>query len=139
MANENLMEQWIKALRSGKYQQTQRTMYDGHGYCCLGVADVVCFNATFTNMTRMTVSKFVDDLGHSSSLPYERADYFNLHEPVHREEIDVLANMDTIRANLHGYDNRSRMEVLVHLNDSNHDFSVIADAIEKVGWHKEVT
>lgn len=29
---------WLKALRSGKYQQTKHTLHDGNGYCCLGVA-----------------------------------------------------------------------------------------------------
>lgn len=28
---------WIAALRSGKYQQTQKTLRDATGYCCLGV------------------------------------------------------------------------------------------------------
>lgn len=29
---------WIKALRSGKYKQTEGTLENGLGYCCLGVA-----------------------------------------------------------------------------------------------------
>ena len=28
---------WIKALRSGKYKQTQGDLRNFHGYCCLGV------------------------------------------------------------------------------------------------------
>lgn len=28
---------WLKALRSGKYQQTVGTLCDNKGYCCLGV------------------------------------------------------------------------------------------------------
>lgn len=28
---------WVNALRSGKYTQTQNCLYDGEGYCCLGV------------------------------------------------------------------------------------------------------
>lgn len=29
---------WIAALRSGKYSQTERTLHDEKGFCCLGVA-----------------------------------------------------------------------------------------------------
>lgn len=29
---------WIKALRSGDYQQCGGKLYNGEGYCCLGVA-----------------------------------------------------------------------------------------------------
>lgn len=28
---------WLKALRSGKYRQARHKLYDGKGYCCLGV------------------------------------------------------------------------------------------------------
>lgn len=30
-------KKWVKALRSGKYQQTRHTLKDQDGYCCLGV------------------------------------------------------------------------------------------------------
>lgn len=30
---------WIEALRSGEYKQCRGTLYDGTGYCCLGVAE----------------------------------------------------------------------------------------------------
>lgn len=32
-----IAKRWIKALRSGKYKQTQRVLKDDKGYCCLGV------------------------------------------------------------------------------------------------------
>lgn len=35
------VEEWIAALRSGKYKQTRNKLYDGTGYCSLGVACVV--------------------------------------------------------------------------------------------------
>jgi hypothetical protein len=31
-------ERWVEALRSGEYQQAKSVLYDGTGYCCLGVA-----------------------------------------------------------------------------------------------------
>ena len=32
---------WADALESGKYKQTKGVLYDGDGYCCLGVAAVL--------------------------------------------------------------------------------------------------
>lgn len=37
MLNENA-KAWVAALRSGEYQQTREVLFDGTGYCCLGVA-----------------------------------------------------------------------------------------------------
>lgn len=36
--NKRAISKWIKALRSGKYQQTHQKLQDSDGYCCLGVA-----------------------------------------------------------------------------------------------------
>lgn len=35
--DKKLKTKWLKALRSGRYKQTRGTLYDGEGYCCLGV------------------------------------------------------------------------------------------------------
>jgi len=32
---------WVKALRSGKYEQAKGVLHNGTGYCCLGVLCVV--------------------------------------------------------------------------------------------------
>jgi hypothetical protein len=32
------LKKWVKALRSGKYNQTQSVLHDNDGFCCLGVA-----------------------------------------------------------------------------------------------------
>lgn len=43
---EAVIELWIQALRSGKYQQTDSQLRRGNGFCCLGVlCDVVNPNA----------------------------------------------------------------------------------------------
>lgn len=31
-------KKWVKALRSGKFKQTEGALYNGKAYCCLGVA-----------------------------------------------------------------------------------------------------
>lgn len=39
-----LKDLWLKALRSGEYEQTRETLFDGKGYCCLGVLCDVMLN-----------------------------------------------------------------------------------------------
>lgn len=34
---DNWRKAWVKALRSGKYQQGKGALRDGEGFCCLGV------------------------------------------------------------------------------------------------------
>lgn len=43
MLNPNA-QAWVAALRSGKYQQCKEKLTDGCGFCCLGVASVICHN-----------------------------------------------------------------------------------------------
>lgn len=41
--NQQIKQQWIEALRSGEYQQTEEQLRDHFGYCCLGVlCDLYC-------------------------------------------------------------------------------------------------
>lgn len=35
--DNELIKQWVEDLRSGQFQQTTQTLFDGTGYCCLGV------------------------------------------------------------------------------------------------------
>jgi len=37
-SQKELRKKWVEALRSGQYKQTVGVLYDGTGYCCLGVA-----------------------------------------------------------------------------------------------------
>lgn len=46
MLDPEFKEKWCAALESGQYPQTTSVLYDGHGFCCLGVACVV-LGATF--------------------------------------------------------------------------------------------
>lgn len=49
---------WLAALRSGKYKQTQRVLYDGSGYCCLGVlCKVAGSNFVITNTDEVEDNK----------------------------------------------------------------------------------
>ena len=35
--DKQIRDKWVKALRSGRYKQAREYLYDGRGYCCLGV------------------------------------------------------------------------------------------------------
>lgn len=35
--NADIKNRWVKALRSGQYEQTQGTLRNYQGFCCLGV------------------------------------------------------------------------------------------------------
>lgn len=62
--NKDLVQfkQWIKALRSGKYQQGKYTLQDENGYCCLGVAcRVVIKNPSLENGMLRGVSPSYQD------------------------------------------------------------------------------
>lgn len=36
--NKKDIKKWVRALRSGKYEQTKQSLQDSEGFCCLGVA-----------------------------------------------------------------------------------------------------
>jgi len=38
----SLKEQWLTALRSGEYRQTDSYLHKGNGFCCLGVLADIC-------------------------------------------------------------------------------------------------
>lgn len=35
--NVDIGKKWVAALRGGSYSQTTKVLFDGEGYCCLGV------------------------------------------------------------------------------------------------------
>lgn len=53
---------WIAALRSGEYSQTQHTLNDSAGFCCLGVACKILIPANFQrlNIDYETGESFID-------------------------------------------------------------------------------
>lgn len=64
-------KRWVKALRSGEYKQTRSALYDGTGYCCLGVYQKVtgCRNQEGTKaledhnfISKGHISEYVQDI-----------------------------------------------------------------------------
>lgn len=104
--NRAQFNKWLRALRSGKYHQTQERLEDIHGYCCLGVA------------CKVIIPKKKQEIGWDGLLgetPNEQK-----HAPNWLKEIDYDFAVKTGVA-------------LTDLNDDcNYTFEQIADVLDKV-------
>jgi hypothetical protein len=112
-------KQWLEALRSGKYKQTdgclRYTDQNGsHGYCCLGVLCDI--------HAKETKHKWHDDkyFGKPSMLPLDVVRWAGLADVISKQykdddEVEVRAGRDKLSI----------------LNDDQHTFAEIADIIEK--------
>ena len=61
MFNEELFDEWIKALESGKYKQGFCRLKDGTAYCCLGVAAKIAINNKLINSIKWGLCNIYDD------------------------------------------------------------------------------
>jgi hypothetical protein len=104
MMDVEIGRKWVAALRSGEYPQTTDVLYDGCGYCCLGVLACVI------------------------GLPFERLAAPDCDLPVWavRDEVGMLPIADLTRVGLSETD----AVVLAEMNDQLKPFSSIADFIE---------
>lgn len=105
---------WVKALRSGKYQQTTESLRDDKGHCCLGV---LCALTPYKN----NYTKMPNDAGNKyESLPIE------IKTLVGCSQSDPIVPFSTDGAEVS----------LSSLNDDhNKSFAEIADIIEQ-NWKK---
>lgn len=137
---QELMEDWLAALRSGEYRQGTGGLYveRDHAYCCLGIADVVCFDAVFEPIHRLrAVSGSRDDQGSCAVLSPERARVLGLDYPVSRAESDfsdMLHDQEPIGDTDPKGDPICRQSLLAGLNDRGVSFVDIANYIERMGW-----
>jgi hypothetical protein len=105
--NKKVYEQWVSALRSGEYNQTKGTLKGelpdgGVGYCCLGVlADIRGYDVEKQGIIEGSLSEY------ASEGP----------EDVYRDFRETMGDLF--------------VDELVRLNDSGHNFSEIADYIER--------
>lgn len=135
MLSDN-MQKWLDALRSGKYAQAKNQLYDGNGFCCLGIADKVCFNAYFEPGT---YGGYFDDEDQSSSLSAHRARKLGLLKSVSQTEVDFVLSKYVEVESLDDSATLNRQDVLMRLNDEGYSFEEIADAIETLKWDKVTT
>jgi len=99
-----IADKWIAALRSGEYQQTVGRLYDGRGYCCLGVLCKI--------------------LGEKFRQSYDGQWSINGARSVLSPDIKNRAGMNTIDGCYNG-------GALVIDNDDGKTFKEIADIIDK--------
>lgn len=75
MVNKEHIKLWVDALKSGNYEQSDGSLKNDRGYCCLGVAcevyiaaeDKLTTDARFENHTFFDAS--TDDKGETAMLP----------------------------------------------------------------------
>lgn len=79
-----LQKKWLKELRSGKHKQARNKLYDGKGYCCLGVLcgpvegikpvqidDTWNFNGETFNLPKNIIEKYgFHDVGGDAIIPH---------------------------------------------------------------------
>lgn len=127
--------QWLAALRSGNYQQTDCYLHTADGYCCLGVAcDIGSTVWEQTSLRHLNVAIF-STLHGSSNMPRHGdlpQDVFDvLHQPTDFEDYypDTDCDSDLVE-NADGNSVPSVMAALAAANDDRMSFADIADWIE---------
>lgn len=133
---------WIGALLSDDYEQAEGVLFDGEGYCCLGLAEKVCWNENFTQINIDGEREWEDESGNRAMLGDDEARLLDLHKQVTQADVDVAVNlgipMDSVEATLVGYE---RQKLLASLNDAHVSLHRIGELLEVLveenGWGKE--
>lgn len=113
--NKEIKQQWVKALRSGKYEQTKGTLRDEVGFCCLGV---LCDLHAKAGLGKWDIKNWY--LSQANVLPDEVIEWADL------DDMDPLIRFEDDRTDEQGY------RRLSGLNDQEQcTFDQIADVIEE--------
>lgn len=107
---QSVMKKWVKALRSGKYKQTDSALKDGAGHCCLGVLSSISPHKN--NFTRMKPPS--SEYDKNAALPCLIQKWAGMKNEVGQIDSDTC---------------------LASMNDNGASFEQIADFIEK-NWEK---
>lgn len=113
-------EKWLQALESGAYPQTQKTLRDWDGFCCLGVLCDVYREITGKGEWRETAGGY-DFYPDPENAP---CDYGSSYPPVAVRE---YFGLDDESGSYRDYD--SSLDCLTNRNDSGSDFKEIAQII----------
>ena len=109
-------QDWVKALRSGDYQQAQGTLRKGDSFCCLGVACDISGVDEWRKVETNDGTFYYEYLvGNWQSLAVEIADYYGMRDGFGGFWIDP----------------GNKISSLSTLNDRGLSFDEIANIIEK--------
>jgi hypothetical protein len=109
-------KRWVQALRSGKYQQATGVLYDGNGYCCLGVACDVLGIKFLQDGDGDFYADILCEYGALCILPPQVRDMLGLRTRSGGSNVELTGSGRTM---------------LTELNDDGVTFPEIADIIEK--------
>jgi hypothetical protein len=129
---KDVMEMWVKALRSGNYSQTKECLHDSKGMCCLGVlCDIYTQGREgWAEWDLCDEEERVDD--HGNIEDYAQWSMFDNHETLPCE-VREWANIKHSDGSFEteGCDGTQYTESLATLNDKGYTFNDLADIIEK--------
>lgn len=104
-------KQWANALRSGLFAQAKHTLYDGKGYCCLGVA---------AYLAGCDLPPLVSGTAWNSD-----------NSKIHTDAYKYVQQWVGLRDEAGAYwESPSSVTSLVRKNDDGNNFNTIADLIE---------
>ena len=130
---QNIMKQWIKALRSGKYKQGKGTLkqYDSKGnaqHCCLGVLCEL-YNQEMRKNKKKTIPEKIYNDDSDFSHGYSR--FGGKKEDLPKEAMDWAGIKDSVGKFPWGVTQDTNFYNLADLNDLGRKFKTIADIIQK--------
>lgn len=125
-------KEWIAALRSGAYRQVKARLYDGEGYCCLGVA------ASLSGIEPVEEESFPHEEydrwtfdGEPLTLPLAGMHWLGVENV--NPSIDLPVEFRTTQGKRDSDDYVNPSMDVATLNDSGFTFNQIADLVEYFG------
>lgn len=150
----NLLAEWLRALRSGEYSQTNGVLYrEGgeagpDGFCCLGVAADALFGAKWDSPDKAGARPLIYFDGeytgrYSSNLPYTLSEALGLE---HRLGDDERLLLEAVAKFVKGVDRfevpfgpYTREDACMWMNDKVQlNFNQIADVFKHMRWDERV-
>lgn len=130
---QDLMNDWLSALRSGEYEQIEGFLYTEEGKCCLGVLGCIASVPFEKGYEEPDVFVVTDEEGQDNIaiLPYMYARPFGLDKRVTSSEGAALYEYTG-----EAIPGESRQQRLAYMNDNGYTFEQVADVIEAMGWNK---
>jgi hypothetical protein len=124
--NEKTKNLWIKALKSGEFEQIRGRLHDGQGYCVLGVLAALAMNEGVCTFGPRNVFD-----GRSSTLSYNIMKWAEIGLDDELDELDEKQPYLQPGAGQIKLKYKGKETSIAELNDSGLSFEQIAEVIEK--------